>query len=121
MLPDFSKEYLHIIDICKSGEQIPPLSLSKAYDLLTSMKKQVCDFYSISTLHYIYAGVEGTRHFHYLMNAFISNVNNSDIDELNTIYASVLFKGHGKNAENAKSYRTISTCPILAKAMDIYV
>ena len=55
------------------------------------------------------------------MNALISNVNISGAAELNTIFASVLFKGHGKNIEDAKSYRTISTCPVLAKALDIYL
>ena len=56
MFPDFSDEYLHILDICKSGKEIPTLSLSKALDILTFMKKHVFDFYSISTLHYINAG-----------------------------------------------------------------
>ena len=63
----------------------------------------------------------GQTNFFHLMNAIISNVNNSGIDELNTIYAVVLHKGHGKSTEDAKSYRTISTCPILAKALDIYL
>ena len=43
------------------------------------------------------------------------------LQELNSIYAQVLYKGHGKDRQNARSYRTISTCPLLAKALDIYV
>ena len=40
---------------------------------------------------------------------------------MNTIYACVLFKGHGKDKEQARSYRTISTCPLLVKALDCYI
>ena len=28
--PDFSEEYQHILDICKAGRQIPPLSKEKS-------------------------------------------------------------------------------------------
>ena len=55
------------------------------------------------------------------MNAVVQNVNLSNIEELNTIYACVLLKGSGKDKENSRSYRTISTCPLLAKALDCYV
>ena len=119
--PDVSNEYHHILDICKSGLKIPALSLAKVADILTSMKKHVNDFYSITSLHYLNAGDEGIFHFFHLMNAVISNVNISGIAELNTIYAIVLYKGHGKNTEDTRSYCTISTCPILAKALDIYL
>ena len=37
------------------------------------------------------------------------------------MWAVILYKGHGKNKESDRSYRTISTCPLLAKAMDMYV
>ena len=33
----------------------------------------------------------------------------------------VLHKGHGKNKESDRSYRTISTCPLVSKALDKYV
>ena len=32
----------------------------------------------------------------------------------------VLFKGHGKDRESDRSYRTISTCPLMSKALDKY-
>ena len=119
--PDFSEEYSHILDICRAGLHVPAISYHKSCEILTSMKKQVSDYYSITSLHYLNAGEEGLQHFHLMMNAFIENINNSDITELNTIYACVLYKGHQKDPENAKSYRTISTCPILAKALDLYL
>ena len=37
------------------------------------------------------------------------------------MYACILFKGHGKNKNSDRSYRTISTCPVTAKALDIHV
>ena len=42
-------------------------------------------------------------------------------DESNVAHASVLFKGHNKDKTLASSYRTISTCPFLSKALDYYV
>ena len=33
----------------------------------------------------------------------------------------ILFKGHGKDKESDRSCRTISTCPLLAKALDSYI
>ena len=33
----------------------------------------------------------------------------------------ILYKGHGKDKESDRSYRTISTCPLLAKCLDMYI
>ena len=41
--------------------------------------------------------------------------------ELNTVYALLLHKGHGKSRTSDRSYRTISSCPVLAKALDLYI
>ena len=119
--PDFSEEYRHILDICKAGRHIPPLSKKKSLEILKSVRKNVNDFYSITALHYINAGQAGYDHFHSLLNAVITNVNLAGITELNTIYACVLYKGHGKEKTSDRSYRTISTCPLLSKGLDIYV
>ena len=40
---------------------------------------------------------------------------------MNTIWATILHKGHGKDLELDRSWRTISSCPFLAKAMDTYM
>ena len=40
---------------------------------------------------------------------------------MNTVFALLLFKGHGKSKTDHQSYRTISTCPLLAKALDTYI
>ena len=53
--------------------------------------------------------------------AVISNVNLGGVPELNTIYACVLLKSHGKDRTSERSYRTISTCPLVAKALDFYI
>ena len=119
--PDFSEEYRHILDICKAGRKIPPLSKEKSLEILKSIRKNVNDFCSITALHYINAGQAGYDHFHFILNTVISNVNLAGITELNTIYACVLYKGHGKEKTSDRSYRTISTCPLLAKGLDIYV
>ena len=85
------------------------------------MKPGVTDFYSITPEHYIYAGQPGILHFTILLNALIKDVTNTSISEVNQAYAVVLFKGHGKDRKSANSYRTISTCPIVAKGLDAYI
>ena len=48
-------------------------------------------------------------------------LNNASIDELNTVLANILYKGHGKDRSSERSYRTISICPFLSKALDTYI
>ena len=55
------------------------------------------------------------------MSTLITNINNADLSELNDIWAMILYKGHGKDKESDRSYRTISTCPLLAKCLDLYI
>ena len=50
-----------------------------------------------------YAGPIGWRHFALLLNALLSEICNTTIEEVNTAYACVLFKGHGKDKTLAKS------------------
>ena len=119
-LPNFSEDYRNILDICKNGRKIPPISEEKSLKILKNIRKNVNDFYSITAL-YLNAGSAGHEHFHFLLNAVISDVNLAGLSELNTIYACVLYKGHEKDKTNERSYRTISTCPLMAKGLDIYV
>ena len=79
------------------------------------------DYFSITALHYLNAGATGHDHFHFLLNAVISEINIASLPELNTIYAHVLYKGHGKDKTSERAYRTISTCPLISKAADMYV
>ena len=111
----------HILDICKAGEKIPLLSFKNAKELLKSVKPGVSDFYSISALHYINGGDEGVLHFQLLLNAILSEVENFAISEMNKVWAIVLHKGHGKDKNSDRSYRTISSCPFLAKCADKYI
>ena len=41
-------------------------------------------------------------------------------EELNACYALLLHKQHGKSRNLDKAYRTISTRPLLSKALDLY-
>ena len=79
------------------------------------------DLFSITASHYNNAGIEGAKHFSFLMNLIIQNVNLFSLPELNSVWAMVLHKGHGKARNSDRSYRTISTCPLLAKALDKYI
>ena len=118
---DFQSDYWNILQICKTGSSIPEISENDAFNLLQKMKPDVADYFSITPNHYNYAGPAGWKHFHFLLNTLISDVNNTDITEINIIYAIILFKGHNKNKQSDRSYRTISTCPVIAKALDLYI
>ena len=117
----YSSDYEHILEICQSGLKIPNLSLEQAVSLLRSLKPDVNDLNSVTPAHFINAGREGFVHFAFLLNCIIDNINLSSLDSLNSVWAMVLFKGHGKERESDRSYRTISTCPLLSKALDKHV
>ena len=113
--------YEHILKICKSNKNIPQISTIQASKILARMKKDVIDYFNITALHYINAGEVGLVHFTALLNTIISDVENATIEELNTAFGIILYKGHSKAKTSHRSYRTISTCPFLAKALDIYL
>ena len=114
-------DYQHILKICGAGINIPDITPVAAMEILHGVKPDVNDLYSITPRHYINAGMEGAKHFSSLLNMVIKNVNLSSLEDLNSVWAVILHKGHGKDKESDRSYRTISTCPFLAKALDKYV
>ena len=63
----------------------------------------------------------GLKHLHFLLNALINDLNNTSVDELNTTWACILHKGHNKDRTVDSSSRTISTCPLVSKALDTYI
>ena len=113
--------YSHIKKLFLQGEQLPLVSVEKASSLLKRLKPHVHDLYGISPMNYIYAGYEGLIHFQFLINQFIEDVQKSVVKELNTAHGVILYKGHPKDKNSERSYRTISTCPLLAKAIDLYL
>ena len=113
--------YQSILEICQTGDTIPPISEKVSFDLLQRLKPSVNDFFSVTPNHYNFAGPAGWKHFHLLLNTLASCVNNTSISEINTAYACILFKGHNKDRTSDRSYRTISTCPVVAKALDLFI
>ena len=79
------------------------------------------DYFSVTSLHFLHLGVEGVKHFVFIFNVIINFINSSAVAELNTVWANIMFKGGDKDREHDRSYRTISCCPIMAKAMDSYM
>ena len=114
-------DYENIVKICKQAKKIPPINPKQSTDILLSLRAEVNDFYSITASHFINAGKAGYEHFHFLLSSLAKNVNLASLEELNTVWACILFKGHGKDKKSDRSYRTISTCPLLAKALDTYI
>lgn len=117
----FQFDYEMVREICKTGSKIPLLSLQQAYDLLRSLKPSVCDHWSVSAAHYLHGGSSALKHFHFIINAAIEDISNVECDEINTAHACVLYKGHKKDKKKAISYRTISNCPFISNALDVYV
>ena len=116
-----SQDYTYIMKLCKQKKTLPEISLTKSTEILYKMRPNVKDFFSITAAHYINAGIEGINHFNFLLNCIIKDVNLATVDELNVIYALFLHKGHSKPKTSDRSYRTISTCPFLSKALDMYI
>ena len=114
-------DYENIIKICRKREKIPEISVKKSTEILLSLRAEVNDYYSITANHFIHAGRPGYEHFHFLLSSLARNMNLSTLEELNTVWACILYKGHRKDKESDRSYRTISTCPLLAKALDTYI
>ena len=114
-------DYQNILKLSKDSRDIEPISELQSLHILENMKADVNDLYSVTPNHYLYAGPAGVRHFFLLLNAFLQNVNSTSIEEINATYACILFKGHGKEKSSARSYRTISTCPVVAKGLDLYL
>ena len=117
----FAEDHRHIIEICKSGIKIPELSLTRAWDLLRKIRPGVSDFFSITAAHFLHGGDVTVKLFQFLINTVIKNIEFAAIEELNKAHAIVLHKGHNKSRSLASSYRTISSCPFLAKATEIYL
>lgn len=118
---NFSADFTNILEICKHGSPIPPISEMDCFKLMQRMKPTVNDVNGITINHYIHAGPAGIKHFHLLLSCLLNDVNNTDIEEINTVYACILFKGHNKDKTSDRSYRTISSCPVIAKALDLYI
>ena len=115
------EDYTYIRYLCSHKSDLPAISFEKSSVILMKMKSSVHDFFSLTTKHFINAGIAGFTPFNLLMNVLITNANNSTIQELNTVLALFLYKSHGKDKTLDSSYRTISTCPLLAKSLDLYV
>ena len=113
--------YNHIIKLAECGRKIPAISFSKGKQLLQNMKSSVMDFFSVTSLHFLNLGSEGITHFVFIINSIISQISSSSVPELNSAWANILHKGHGKDPEHDRSWRTISCCPMVAKALDMYM
>ena len=113
--------YSHIRKLCEATGSLPQLSYDDAANILGRLKKNVNDFFSITALHYLNAGEQGIVHFQALLNSVVTDVENASLTELNTAHGIIHYKGHKKDKTSERSYRCISTCPFLSKALDLYV
>ena len=117
---DFFLDYKYIMNIC-SKATLPPITYQQAKDILFKIRPCVSDLFSITAYHYLHAGQVGLDHFYLLLSCLICDINTISLAEVSTVHAIVLFKGHGKSRSSDRSYRTISTCPLVAKALDLYL
>ena len=123
-VPEISEkllDYNTVIELCRDHGDIPTIDYDKAKKLLYRIKRGVKDHYSITVDHYIHAGNEGLQHFQLLLNGIIMDLNNASLEELNMAHGLIYYKGHKKDKESERSYRTISSCPFMAKALDMYI
>ena len=117
----FSEDHKNILEICKSAKKIPRISLTDAESLLRKLKPNVSDYFSVTAAHYLNGGDAGIQHFHFLFNTILQNIEITAAEEMNRAHAIILHKSHNKPKNLSSSYRTISSCPFLAKAVDMYL
>ena len=117
----FAADHKHIVEICKQAKKIPRITPEKASILLKKIRPTVADFYSVTAAHYSNGGDVALAHFCFLFNTILDNIELAGIPEMNTTHAIILHKGHGKDRSLDSSYRTISSCPFLAKCIDVYL
>ena len=103
------EDYYNIRYLCTN---LPAISLERSSEILGKFKPSVTDLYSITPRHFTNAGSAGLVHFNLLLNS---------LDELNSVYTLLLYKGHKKDRTLDTSYHTISTCPLLAKSLDLFI
>ena len=116
-----AETFRHILEVAKTSPPLPALSPQEAYNLLKRVRSDVLDLFSISARHYCTAGVPGVQHFTALLNLIISNINLSSAPELNSAWSIMLYKGHNKPRTLCRSWRCISSCPLISKVLDLYV
>ena len=75
----------------------------------------------MSPTHYLEASPTGVSHFQGLLNILVKNVNLSTIEEFNAVWTVMLHMGGSKPRQLAQSWRCISTCPLVAKDMDLHI
>ena len=109
------------MSLCSQEVPIPEVSYSQTLSLLKSLSPHVADIASITPTHYLAVGVPGVTYFQALLNLLISNVNLVTLKEVNSAWAVMQYKGGSKPRHLAKSWQCISTCPLVAKAMDLYI
>ena len=109
------------MEISKSSSKIPRISEIQADALLRKIRPGVSDFFSVTAAHFLNGGNVSIRHFQFLVNTVLETVELSSVVELNKVHAVILHKGHKKDRTLATSYRTISSCPFVAKAVDVYL
>ena len=114
-------EYKNILRICSEAKRIPKMTLEQTSKILKSIRPAVGDSSNITGFHYQYSGQTGALHLNILLNSIIDNMNILSSNQLNTVSACILHKGHGKNKKLADSYRTISSCQFLSKCLDSYL
>ena len=107
----------HIMNLPKDLPKIPPISMSDGERILRRLKPSVIDYYSITSHHFLHLGQAGLLLFVSLMNLVLRHVRHASVEELNNVFATILFKGGHKEPELDKSWRTISCCSLIAKAI----
>ena len=100
----FAEDHRNIVEICKSGDKIPKISYTQAEALLRKIRPGVSDFFSITAAHYLNGGPLTIRHFQFLVNTLIENIELAAIEELNKVHAIILHKGHRKDKALGQSF-----------------
>ena len=95
--------FSNIVKLCKAGAEIPPVSQDQAKNISKRLKPTVRDIYGNSPHHYIQAGDDGVTHYTFLLNLIIKDISLASLEELNSTWSYICFKGGAKQRDQASS------------------
>ena len=81
------------------------ISLETSTNILKRVRPNVNDYYSITASHFMNAGDAGIFHFYLLLKTLIADIGLIVVEEVSTVHAAILFKGHSKDKTSARSYQ----------------
>ena len=112
--------YEAILQRCLESTPIPEVNYETEHNFPSKLKPHITDYSSDPNALSCHCCV-GINCFKELLNLLIRNVALGNLLEINSVWSYMLYKDRSRPCDLGNSWRTISSCPLVSKAMDMYV